>query len=260
METSKTVANALRFLECLTREDPVLTIAALTRHLGLPRTNVLRLASTLEAFRLIEREPGGGYRVGIRAFELGSLYLMSNPVSELVGKALDDLVVATQCTAYLGILEKDEAVILMCREGSLPVRFVWQAGARLPSTTTALGKAILMHLPPAELETQLGGHKPLRTLTPHSLHSYKDLERDLRAARRRGWSLAREESHAGLTAVGAAIIDSSDHAIAGISLSYLDHPPDAARREQLAALIRETAGRVSARLCEYRPYGGAHLP
>ena len=259
-ETSKTVTNALRLLACFTREEPVLAAAALARRLGLPRTNVLRLIATLEHFRLVEREPGGGVRLGIRTFELGSLYLMSNPAPSLAAAALDALVAATQCTAYLGVLDGDDAVILTCREGSLPVRFIWPSGSRLPCTTTALGKAILMHLPIAAWEAQLNLRKTLRTLTPSSLRSLEELERDLAAARRRGWTVAREESHAGLTAVGAAILDGSGVPIAGISLSYFDHPPDRERLQRLAALVRDTAERLSAQLRDYRAYGARLVP
>lgn len=258
-ETSKTVTNALRLLACFTREEPVLSTSALTRALGLPRTNVLRLIATLEHFRLVEREQAG-FRLGIRAFELGSLYLMCNPAPALAASALDALVAATQCTAYLGVLDGDDAVILTCREGSLPVRFVWPAGSRLPCTTTALGKAILMHLPGPARKTQLHRHQSLRILTPNSLRSPKALERDLAAARRRGFAVAREESHAGLTAVGAAILGESERPIAGISLSYFDHPPDRERLQRLGVLVRDTAARLSAQLRDYRIYGARLVP
>lgn len=260
METSKTVTNALRVLACFTRGEPVIAIAALARRLGLPRTNVLRLLATLEHFRFVEREHGGGYRLGLRAFELGSVYLTSNPAPSLAVTALDALVAATQCTAYLGVLDGDDAVILTCREGSLPIRFVWPAGSRLPCATTALGKAILMHMSPAALEAQLGRQKALRTLTPSSLRNRKELERDLAAARCSGWAVAREESHAGLTAVGAAVLDQAGSPIAGISLSYFDHPPDRERLHELAVHVRDTATRLTAQLRDYRAYGARLFP
>src|SRR5574340_1771222 len=110
-ETSKTVTNALRLLACFTRDQPVVAIAALARRMELPRTNVLRLLATLEDFRFVERESGGGFRLGLRAFELGSVYLESNPAPALAVTALDGLVAATQCTAYLGVLDGDDAEI-----------------------------------------------------------------------------------------------------------------------------------------------------
>lgn len=180
--------------------------------------------------------------------------MASNPVANLLAKALDTLVETTRCTAYLGTVEDDDAIILMCREGSLPVRFLWQAGSRLPATTTALGKAILMHWPAAELGS-LFANRPLRPLTPNSLSRYEELLRDLAIAKERGWALVREESHVGLTAVGAAILDASSRPIAGVSLSWLDQPPDSARLERLASLVCRSAAKLSADLTLYRDYG-----
>lgn len=259
-ETSKTVTNALRLLACFTRDQPVVAVAALARRLGMARTSLLRLLATLEQFRFVERAPGGGFRLGLRAFELGSVYLESNPAPALAVAALDALVAATQCTAYFGVLDGDDVLILMCREGSLPIRLIWPAGSRLPCTTTALGKAILMRMPAAALESQLGGRKALRTLTAGSLRNRKELERDLAAARRAGWAVAREESHAGLTAVGAAILDGSGTPIAGISLSYFDHPPDRERLRRLATLVRDAAERLTAQLRGHRAYGARLFP
>lgn len=259
-ETSKTVTNALRLLACFSHDEAVVTVAALARRLALPRTNVLRLLATLEHFHFIERERGGGVRLGLRAFELGSVYLKSNPAPSLAVAALDALVEATQCTAYLGVLDDGDAVILTCREGSLPIRFVWPAGSRLPCTTTALGKAILTHMSAAAREAQLGGRRTLPVLTPGSLRSRKELERDLAIARRVGWTVAREESHPGLTAVGAAILDGSQRPIAGIALSYFDHPRDSERLRRLGELVRDAAAGLTAKLHDYRAYGARLLP
>ena len=259
-ETSKTVTNALRLLACFTRDEPALAVAELARRMELPRTNVLRLLATLEGFRLVERAQGGGFRLGFHAFELGSVYLESHPAPAIAATALDELVAATQCTAYLGLLDGGDAVILLCREGPLPIGFVWPVGRRLPGSPTPLGKAILMHMPKETWDRHLGTGKALPTLTPGSLRNRKALERDLEGARRDGWAVAREESHAGLTAVGAAILDASGRPIAGISLSYFDHPSDGDRLRRLGALVRDAAARLTAQLHGYGTYGARLFP
>jgi DNA-binding IclR family transcriptional regulator len=254
-ETSKTVANALQILSCFSREQSVLTASELSRRLRLPRTNVIRLLATLETFRLIERDRDGtGLRVGIRAFEIGTLFLAANPLSSLLMDALDRLVERTQCTAYLAVLDRDDVVILTYREGTLPVRFIWQPGDRLPCATTSLGKAILMHMSEAEIDGHVGKGK-LRGLTPRSLRTRQELDKDLASARQRSWGLAREESHAGLTAVGSAILNATNRPIAAISISFLDYPPDAERLAGFATIVQEAARDVSEKIREYSNYG-----
>ena len=92
-ETSKTVSNALSVLGCFSRSEPVLNASELTRRLKLTRTSVIRLLATLERFGYVEKCPEAvGYRIGLRAFEVGSLFLAANPLSAVLARALDELV------------------------------------------------------------------------------------------------------------------------------------------------------------------------
>ena len=257
-EMSKTVTNALRALGCFSRSTPVHTASEIARQLKLPRTNVIRLMATLESFGFVARRPDdGGFQIGLRAFEIGTLFLAANPVSSLMMKALDELVERTQCTAYLAILDRDDIVMLTCREGTLPIRFVWQVGDRLPCHTTAMGKAILAYLGVDEIDARLGKGKKLRALTKNSIRTRANLERELEEARKRGWAFAREESHAGLIAVGSAVVNGHGYPIAAISISYLDYPPDSKRMESLASIVQSVARRVSDRITEYGNYGAS---
>lgn len=255
-ESSKTVKNALSLLNCFSRSQPVLTASELTRQLKLARTSVIRLLVTLETSGFIEKHPEGtGYRIGLRAFEIGTLFLVANPLSHLLVRALDELVEKTQCTAYFAILDQDDIVILNYREGVLPIRFIWQVGDRLPLHTTALGKAMLAHMSAEEIDRHLGKGKTLRGLTEKSIRTRAEFDDDIEKTRERGWGLARQESHAGLTAVGSAILDDAGHPIAAISISCLDYPPNLKRLNQYALVVQSVAREVSRQIAEYGSYG-----
>jgi DNA-binding IclR family transcriptional regulator len=257
-ESSKTVKNALTLLSCFSRSTPVLTTSELARQLKLARTNVMRLLVTLEASGFVEKHPEGlGYRIGLRAFEVGTLFLAANPLSSLLLRALDELVAKTQCTAYFAILDKDDVVILNYREGTLPIRFIWQVGDRLPCHTTALGKAMLAHMSAEEIESHIGKRQQLRGLTANSIRTRPALLEEIERTRERGWGLVHEESHAGLTAVGSAILDEQGHPISAISISFLDHPPNPERVKKLAMVVQKTARDVSRQITEYQSYGAA---
>jgi DNA-binding IclR family transcriptional regulator len=257
-ETSKTVTNALSVLNCFSRSDPVLTASELTRRLKLTRTSVIRLLATLERFGFVEKSPeAAGYRIGLRAFEVGTLFLAANPMSSVLSRALDELVEKTQCTAYLAVLDKEDVVMLNCREGTLPIRFVWQVGDRLPLHTTAMGKAMVACMSSAEVDHHLGRSKTLRGLTEKSIRTRAQFDADVAKTRERGWGLARDESHAGLTAVGCAILDKARRPIAAISVSFFDHPPNPKRVGQLAAVVMAVAEEVSKKIGEYGSYGAS---
>jgi DNA-binding IclR family transcriptional regulator len=257
-ETSKTVSNALSVLGCFSRSEPVLNASELTRRLKLSRTSVIRLLATLQRSGYIEKCPDAvGYRIGLRAFEVGSLFLAANPLSAVLTRALDELVEKTQCTAYLAVLDKDDVVMLNCREGTLPIRFVWQVGDRLPLHTTAMGKAMLACMSSEQINHHVGRGKTLRGLTEKSIRTRAQLDADIAKARERGWGLAREESHAGLTAVGSAILDKARRPIAAISVSFFDYPPNPKRVNQLAKVVMAVADGVSNKIGEYGNYGAS---
>jgi DNA-binding IclR family transcriptional regulator len=243
-ETSKTVTNALAVMECFHRESAALSSSEIARKIGIPRTNALRLLATLQGRGWLERtEDGACYRVGLRAFEIGANYLTAKSGTAALRTVLNDLVTNTECTAYAGTLDRDDVVMTHCIEGTLPVRFIWKIGDRLPCTTTAIGKAILSHLSDSDIEKHLRPG-PLRTLTHKSIKSRKALQEELKQARKVGWALAREESHAGLTAVGAAVF-SGGKPVLGVSVCWFDHPPDRKRLERYAQSVVQAADRIS---------------
>ncbi|MBV9279118.1 MAG: IclR family transcriptional regulator [Chloroflexi bacterium] len=242
-------------LLAFSRERTEVSPSELARTLGLPRTVVVRILNTLEQAGFLERVPGVSlYRIGLSAFEVGALYLANNPLVAVADELLADLVDKTGHTAYLGALYGNEAVILSLREGRSPVRFQWSAGDRLPATTTALGKAILMHLATSDVDRILGRGR-LPGLTERSIKTRGELDRELHAARDRGWTVAIDESYPGVCAVGAPILDGSGSPLAGMSISFLNYPPNPDLFDQLGVLVCSTAETVSRRIAAYHAYG-----
>lgn len=254
-DTSQTVERALRLLQTFSRDCPAIAPSDLSRSLDLPRTIVLRILNTLEQAGFVERLPGDSrYRLGVAAFEVGARYAAANPILAVADEELARLVDRTGYTAYLGVLDHHDAVIVSRHEGHHPVRFIWSVGDRLPATTTALAKAILVHMDASELDHILGAG-PLSGLTDRSIVMRSDLDRDLQEARERGWTRTEEESFPGVSALGAAIFDASSRPIAGISISFLNYPEDAGRVEHLGRAVCEAAGIITTRVAGHSLYG-----
>ncbi len=247
-ETLKTVEKALQVLRAFDRASPELSVAEISRRLGVSRTAITRILVTLEKAGFLERAAGTGrYRVGIAACEVGALYLIDNPLTKIADEALKRVAQLTGFTAYLGKLYGDEVVILGLREGTQPIRFLWSPGDRLPVGTTALGKAMLMAMPESEIDQILGSDR-LAGLTPGSLATRADLDRQLAAHREKGWVPMAEESYPGICGVGAAIVDAAGIPVAGISLSFLGSSTEQHAFERFGAQIVEAARDISKRL------------
>jgi len=257
-ETLKTVERTLALLRTFDRSSPEMTVAELVRRLGLPRTVVTRILATLEEEKFLERVPGTlKYRAGIAACELGALYLVGNPLVQSSHEVLRDLSDTTGFPVYLGTRYGAEVFILALHEGRMPVRFVWSAGDRLPIATTALGKAMLAHMPAEELDDLLG-NGPLPGLSEGSLRTRADLDRQLATYAHKGWVPAFEESFPGVHAVGTAVVTPDGAVVAGISVSFIRNDREPDQIETMGRLAIEAANAIGRNLLTYQAYGADH--
>lgn len=246
--TVRSVARALAILSAFDAEKPELGVTELAARTGLPKSVVHLLASTLYQAGFLDRNPfTGKFRVGLKAFEVGSLYLKGNLLEREVLPVLQTLVNAFGCNGYLGVLDRGEVVYLAIVENPGPLRIHVQVGSRTYAHTTALGKALLASLPPDTLEAWLSTHS-LPALTPSTIADPGRLRADLAEVRRRGYSVALEENIPGVGAVGAAVRDRNGEVVAAISLAFLTHLVDRARIEEMGRAVREAASTISQRL------------
>lgn len=142
-ETSQTLDRGLRVLAVLASAPGGLTITELAERLGVNRTVVYRLVTTLEQHGLVRRDPRSRLHVG-----LGILHLASavQPVlRDIAAPILRRLAEEVGCTAHLTVAEGSEALALAVVEPSWTDFHVsYRVGSRHPLGQGAAGKAILL--------------------------------------------------------------------------------------------------------------------
>jgi IclR family acetate operon transcriptional repressor len=141
-------------------------------------------------------------------------------------------------------------------ESSRQLRTFFQFGDRAPLHCTALGKAILANLPPAEMERRLR-RRTLKAYTPATLTDPHELRRELARTAARGYSVDNMEHEEDVRCVGAPIRDREGRAFASISVSGPAHRLKPGRDREIARQVIAAAEEIS-RLLGYRPgKGGA---
>jgi DNA-binding IclR family transcriptional regulator len=142
-ETSQTLDRGLHVLRVLSGTPGGLTVTELSVALGVNRTVVYRLVSTLEQHALVRRDSTGRLHVG-----LGVLHLASAVQPVLRDQAipvLRRLASEVGCTAHLTVADGDEALALAVVEPTwTDFHVAYRVGARHPITQGAAGKAILL--------------------------------------------------------------------------------------------------------------------
>jgi IclR family transcriptional regulator, KDG regulon repressor len=243
------LARGLDVLE-LFLDREVLSAPEAVRELGLPRTTVHELLSTLTARGWLVLLEGDAprYRLGVRAFELGSVYIRSLDVAAAVRGVAEKLAAETGETVQAGVLDDDQVVYIVKVDSIHPVRLVSAVGGRLPAHCTALGKALLSGLPESRLDELFPPGSELPGLTTHSIRDADRLRTALARIRRRGLAVEERESNPDAACVAAGIRDRTGDMVAAMSVSVPTSRWNPARRRELGEAVVAAAQGLSREL------------
>ncbi|WP_329318396.1 IclR family transcriptional regulator [Streptomyces sp. NBC_01262] len=244
------VTRALDILELFLEGDGTLSAPEITRRLGLPRTTVHELVTTLAARNYLVPLPGqpGRYRLGVRPYQLGSRYseqldlaAEGQQVARTVAETCDE-------TVHVALLEGTDVIYIAKVDSTHAVRMVSAAGRRLPAHCTSVGKMLLASLPAATLDARLPLDTPLRAMTPHTITSPQELRSQLAAIRDRGIAIEQRESNPDVSCIAAPVRDSAGQVVAALSISVPMIRWSDERRVELEELAAKGAADLSERL------------
>lgn len=152
----------------------------------------------------------------------------NDPVAVAGQEAIELLSEKTGETALCGVLGAGHVEVVGIREGRYELRYILGVGTRIGEHASALGKALLAALPPAEAAARLRA-RPLRAITPRTVTDPATLERQLREVRKRGFARSEDEGTDGVSAL--AVAGQVGSALMAVSLAG---PTDRLRRNRQA--------------------------
>ena len=142
-ETSQTLDRGLRVLTELAGSPGGLTVTELAAAIGVNRTVVYRLVSTLEQHALLRRDRRGRLHLGLGVLHLATA--VQPVLRDVASPVLRTLAEQVGCTAHLTVADGDEALALAVIEPSWTDFHVsYRVGARHPLSRGAAGRAILL--------------------------------------------------------------------------------------------------------------------
>jgi DNA-binding IclR family transcriptional regulator len=192
-------------------------LSTVARTVGLHPTTTLRMLESLRSRDLV-RQRRGLYEIGARAFEIGCSFVNRKPLAREAQALVDELARRVNETASFGILDDGEVLYLAIAPGERELGIQSTAGGRHPTYCTALGKALIAHLPWEAVESILEKHPPVR-LTSSTVVDPAQLRRELARVVRQGFAVDAEERVPGVVCVAAPIRDQTGAVVAAISIS-----------------------------------------
>lgn len=142
VEGVSAVERALAVLTAFRRGDGALSLAELAERTGLVKSTIMRLAVSLQRYRLLARLPDGSYRLDAEALRLGTAYQQGFSLADHVVPALERLAAGTGETASFYVRHGDERLCLFRVESEKPVRMHVQPGDTRPLDGSASGQIL----------------------------------------------------------------------------------------------------------------------
>lgn len=240
----RSVNNALAVLESFSVERPEIGVTELSQTLGLGKSTVHRLLTSLAARGYVRKNPETDrYCLGFKAFEVGSLAAGRGAIRDIAAPFLRSLMLAAKETVHLGVLDEWEVVYIDKIESDHPFQMYSRVGRRAPLHCTALGKSLVAWEPDDWIERFL--RRRLRSYTPSTLTEPADLRRELAKIRTARYALDGEEFALGLKCVAAPLFDHSRRVVASVGIAGPAVRLSSDRLPRLATLVRESAAAAS---------------
>lgn len=212
------------------------TLTDLARLAELPKSTTHRLLATLQRYGLVERSGPSGYRLGLRAWQLGQRARPYQALARSAQPHLDALTAASGESSFLTVPEQTHAMCIAVTESPSLMRLTLRIGAHVPMHLGASNRILLAFLPPRDRDV----------VVRHVAEGEADraaLEEDLTRIRARGYVVTASQLTAGTTAIAVPVLDQKGALIAGLSIGGpTDRFDETVAHGHLAALRAHAEG------------------
>jgi DNA-binding IclR family transcriptional regulator len=235
------VARAIALLDALAASETVLGVNELARRIGVNASTASRLLATLEDGQLVERSPGGPFRLGLKLVALSDRVLSQLDVRQRARPLLARLAAETGETATLSVPGGGEAITVDFVPSGSSVVSMARVGRPSVPHATATGKVMLAFDPAGPA----GATGPLTAYTERTITDRDALAVELAAVRERGYAEAVGEREPDLGAVAAPVFGRGEQLTAILGIQGPASRLPAATRKALRAPLLEAAAELS---------------
>jgi DNA-binding IclR family transcriptional regulator len=212
--TVKSVDKAIRIVDIL-QELGDAGVTEITEHVDLSKGSVHTYLQTLKKHGFVTEE-NRRYRLSLRLIDLGEYTKRNNPVYQYAQDPLDELAKKTGELARVVVRENNHGVYLSKSEGEHAIDTTVCPGQREYLHCTSQGKAILAHLPDAEVQAIID-ERGLPARTKNTITEREELLTELDEIGERGTAFSHGEVPRGMGCI-AAPIHGDEYAIAAIGV------------------------------------------
>ncbi len=251
----KSVERITRILKIIGETGEGLTNADLAKTLGLPKSTLSKLLSSLTAHEWLVSDKGSKkYRLGPLLLFLGGRYIDHLEIVHLGRDFLKRLQAATSETAAMEIPSGHEVIMVAkipapdetIREERLSgeIQRLSELGQRAPMYATAAGKCLLAQRTDSEIEQYLRSIE-IVPLTRNTITTSERLWKEIRQIREGSLAWNQRELNSKTVAVAAPVFDLYNRAVAALAVITPDFRFDQKKQKVIEEELRKAAAEFS---------------
>lgn len=215
--TIGSVEHTFTIVESIAASGPT-TLSELAEYVDMPKSTVHVHLRTLVDRNVLTRR-GDKYDLGLKFLEMGGIARRRRDVYRTARDEVDGLADETGEASHLGVEENGKRSILYKSEAEESVYDDAPTGERTHMHWTALGKALLAHLPESRVE-RIVDRWGLPAGTESTIVDRGRLFDELERIRSRGFAIEDEERRIGVLAVAVPVMDvDAEDVVAAVSVS-----------------------------------------
>ncbi|MDR0621961.1 MAG: IclR family transcriptional regulator [Deltaproteobacteria bacterium] len=242
----QSVQRAMAILEHLGGEGHNTGITSVAQNVGLHKSTCFGLIHTLQQMGYAVQDEQGRYSLGLKAFELGSMYLNCLDFRAVAAPFLKDLAEKSKETVHLVLREGTHAVYIDKIEGPRSMNISSRIGQEVSFYCSGVGKAILAYMTKEEQEIIMG--RPMIRHTKYTITTPEKLRKCIEKIRQNGYSYDDQEIEIGLCCLAVPLFGFDGKVVGGLSISGPDIRLTKKRKKELMPELINAMTRISQRL------------
>ena len=237
------LVNAGKVLKFLAAE-PKQTVLEISRALHVPRTTVLRIATSLVREGLLDAD-NGTYSLGPSLIYLGIRAMDGIDLTGIAKPLLKQLATETGETAHLAMLADDKSLLIEVCQTPLPVRAGAPAGTRTDLHCSATGKIFLAWNFMDSLDRYFERVNPV-SRTARTIVTPAKMRQEAELILKRGYAVDEEEFFDGIRCVAVPVLNSQGRVHIALGITGVTTRFTRARIPEAAAKLKAAAAVLSA--------------
>lgn len=243
----QSIKRASDILTLFIDDKKTLGITDFSKLLGLPKSTIATIVSTLEAIGYLEKDPlTNKYRLGPHIFQLGMKYATNMDLVKIGRSWMERLCFQFMEPVNVGMLVGEKVMIVMRIEPENRYMVFPQAGSVIPAHSTCIGKALFAFMDTQRRDLLLENHN-FEQWTSNTITSKNVFLKEIERVKATGISFDNQENFNGLAGIGGPIFNHMGVVISAFAIT--GNPENISkRRDDIIEAVKFTSQQVSIQL------------